>query len=148
MWVHMSFYVGTNDFDGDGIPNEWEAEHFGSITNASGNLTCANGWNTVRQVYIAGLDPQDPNSKFSFSVEADTFFGNILRWQNVSRREYAVYCSTNLLSGFTPLIEHLVTGDGTYIDEVYDHSVPRYYKMDVRIDDNPDDNVTPSSPLP
>ncbi len=141
------FYAVQDDYDSDGIPNGWAAEHFGGINRADANAFCSNGVNSILQAYIAGLDPNDPDSKFSFSVDRSTPFGNVLRWQSVSGREYAVYYSTNLLTGFIPLIQHLVPGDGTYIDEVYEYDGPRYYKIDVQIDDNPDDNVTPPSPL-
>jgi hypothetical protein len=137
------FYGAQDDYDSDGIPNGWAAEHFGGITRTDANAVCSNGVNTIRQAYVAGLDPNDPQSRFSFSVDTATFFGNILRWQSVSGREYSVYYSTNLVNGFTPLIRHLVTGEGAYIDEVYEYDGPRYYKIDVQIDNNPDDNVTP-----
>lgn len=141
------FYAAQDDYDSDGLPNGWTVEHFGGITRADANAVCSNGVNTIRQAYIAGLDPNDPTSKFSFSVDRSTPFGNILRWQSVSGREYSVYYSTNLVNGFIPLINHLVTGEGTYIDEIYEYNGPRYYKIDVQIDDNPNDNVTPPSPF-
>jgi hypothetical protein len=136
--------IGLADSDNDGINDDWERSHGG---NQNPERTCSNGVNTILQAYIAGLDPHDPADKFSFLVDRSTPFGNVLRWQNVAGREYAVYYSTNLLNGFIPLIEHLVTGSGTYIDEVYEYDGPRYYKIDVQIDDNPDDNVTPPSPF-
>jgi len=136
-----------SDLDADGLPDAWELQYFGGITNANPNAICSNGINTVLEAYIAGLNPNDPDSKFSFSVEASTFFGDILRWQPVAGREYTVYYSTNLMSGFITLIEHLVSGEGSYISSAYESESPRYYKIDVRIDDNPDDNVTPPSPL-
>ncbi|MFA6174786.1 MAG: hypothetical protein WC701_14075, partial [Kiritimatiellales bacterium] len=115
--------------------------------NQNPDAVCSNGVNLIIQAYVAGLDPNDPDSKFSFLVDRSTPFGNVLHWQSVIGREYSVYYSTNLLSGFIPLINHLVTGSGTYIDEVYEYNGSRYYKIDVRIDDNPDDNVTPPNPL-
>jgi hypothetical protein len=135
--------IGLSDSDNDGINDDWERAHGG---NQNPENTCSNGVNTIRQAYVAGLDPSDPSSQFSFSVDRSTPFGNVLRWQSVSGREYAVYSSTNLINGFTPLIRHLVTGSGTYIDGVYDDG-PRYYKIDVQIDENPADNVTPPSPF-
>lgn len=132
--------IGLADSDVDGINDDWERGHGG---NQNPDSVCSNGVNSILQAYVAGLDPNDPADKFSFLVDRSTPFGNVLRWQSVSGREYSVYYSTNLVNGFTPLIRHLVTGMGAYIDEVYEYDGPRYYKIDVQIDDNPDDNVTP-----
>jgi hypothetical protein len=136
--------VGLADSDSDGIADDWERQRGG---NQNPDRGCSNGVNTLLQAYIAGLDPNDPDSRFSFSVEIATFFGNILRWQRVGGREYKIYYSTNLVNGFLPLIDHLVPGEsGVYIDSIY-KSEPRYYKIDVKIDDNPADNVNPPSPF-
>lgn len=136
--------VGLAGSDSDGISDDWERQHGG---NQNPESVCSNGVNTIHQAYIAGLNPNDPNSRFSFSVEIATYFGNILRWQRVSGREYTIYYSTNLVNGFLPLIDHLVPGEsGVYIDTIY-NGEPRYYKIDIKIDDNPGDNVTPPSPF-
>lgn len=49
------------DSDGDGIPDWWEQEFFGGPTNAVAGDLAANGINTVREAFIAGLNPNDPN---------------------------------------------------------------------------------------
>lgn len=63
------FTVDTaSDSDGDGIPDRWEIQYFGSITH------CAplddpdhDGMNNLAE-YLAGTDPTDPNSKLALDV--------------------------------------------------------------------------------
>jgi hypothetical protein len=87
---------GTADSDSDGIPDSWEEFHFGNSTNANPDAICANGINTIKEAYIAGLDPNSPQSRFEgFLLSSD-----ILDWDSVSGRAYSVYWTTNLLSGF------------------------------------------------
>lgn len=50
------------DSDGDNISDSWEETYFGGPTNANPTATCSNGVNTIRQAYIAGLNPNDRSS--------------------------------------------------------------------------------------
>jgi len=127
------FFVGTNDFDSDGLPNEWESDHFGNITNAVGSATCSNGVNNVREAYIAGLDPNDPESKFLASVLRSPT-SSILGWNATSGRVYAVQWSTNLLDGFQPLETNIAWTAGGYTDSVYNAHGQLFYKIDVQMD--------------
>ena len=141
------FYNESDDFDGDGIANQWEADYYGNITNAVAGMMCANGESTLLETYIAGLEPNDPDSMFSLQVDIATQFGNILHWPSASGREYVVYCSTNLQDGFFSLVEHLESDSGTYIDSIYEYTGPRYYKIDVQVDEDPSDNVILPAPI-
>ena len=69
--------LGLADSDGDGIPDDWERQHGG---NQNPERTCSNGINKVRQAYIAGLDPNDPDSTFLMSVLRSPTSGSILQW--------------------------------------------------------------------
>jgi hypothetical protein len=128
------FFVGTNDFDGDGLPNEWEADHFGNITNAVGNATCSNSVNNVREAYIAGLDPNDPDSKFLASVFRSPT-SSILGWNATSGRVYAVQWSTNLLDGFQPLETNIPWTAGGFTDTNHPAGGQIFYKIDVQFDE-------------
>jgi hypothetical protein len=55
------------DIDGDGLPNDWETTYFGGETNGNPNAIAANGQNTVRECYIADLDPTATGSLFMVS---------------------------------------------------------------------------------
>jgi hypothetical protein len=84
--------------------------------------------NTILEAYIAGLDPNDPDSKFLTSVRQSSPPA-VLEWNANSGRVYSVYYSTNLLNGFQ-LFETNITA-GVYTDLV--HSAGQgFYRIDVR----------------
>ncbi len=97
------------DADSDRLPDSWEQEHFGGVTNATADALCSNGVNTIREAYIAGLDPNNIDSHFS--VLMDT---NALRWTSVSGRTYTVYQTTNLMHGFQPVMTDIAWTQDTY----------------------------------
>jgi hypothetical protein len=90
--------VGS-DVDIDDIADLWEMENFRSRYSADPSATCANGMNTIREAYVAGFDPSDPDDKFTTSIVSE----NIIQWPCTSGRVYSVYWSTNLLENFQPL---------------------------------------------
>jgi len=116
------------DLDSDGLPDWWESRYFGVNTLANPNAICSNGFNTVHQAYIAGLDPNDPNAALLTSVLPD----RALRWEAVSGRVYSVYWTTNLLSGFQCLESNIPWTRGSFTNTA---SVPcGYYKIDVQLE--------------
>ncbi len=52
------------DSDGDGIPDYWETAHFGGPTPADASAFASNNVMTVREAYLADLDPADPDAIF------------------------------------------------------------------------------------
>jgi hypothetical protein len=114
--------------DDDGIPDWWEQKYFGGFTNANPTGICSNGMNTVFEAYIAGLDPNDPQSAFMTSILS----GRILQWSAISGRVYSVYWTTNLLNDFQCLESNLPWTCGSFTNS---SAVPcGYYKIDVRLE--------------
>jgi hypothetical protein len=96
--------------------------------NRSHYLVVSTGINTVRQAYIAGLDPNDQQSMLRASVPSN---GKELGWNAVSGRVYNVYWTTNLLSGFQCLESNIPWTRGSFTNST---TVPcGYYKIDVRL---------------
>jgi hypothetical protein len=62
--------------------------------------------------------------------------GNELQWQGVSGRVYAVYYSTNLISGFQPLETNILWRAGCFTDAVHNASGQLFYKLDVCLEDS------------
>jgi hypothetical protein len=117
------------DSDSDGIPDAWEQVYFGGTTNANPDIVCSNGFNTVREAYIAGLNPNDPQSALRASAPVG---GKILGWNTVSGRVYSVYWTTNLLSGFQCLESNIPWTQGGFTNSTV---VPcGYYKINVQLE--------------
>lgn len=116
------------DVDGDELPDWWETEHFDESVDVDPDDICSNEVNTVRDAYIAGLDPNDP---FSFFEVSNVW--NRLWWNATSGRVYNIYWTTNLLDTFQPL-ETNFTGN-TFTDTTHGVEEKGFYKIDVRLDD-------------
>jgi hypothetical protein len=127
------FTTLIEDNDGDGIPVWWEKLYFGASTNINPAGICSNGFNTIREAYIAGLDPNDPNSEFLASAFRSPTSENVLQWQGVSGRVYSVYYSTNLLSGFQPLETNIPWTAGAFTDTVHEADGSGFYKIHVKL---------------
>jgi hypothetical protein len=86
------------------IPYWWLASH--GRTNDFNNAELLNGANgiPVWESYVAGLDPNDPESQLRLTMRLSLDGANVvLNWNTVTGRVYTVYSSTNLGQGFLPL---------------------------------------------
>jgi len=119
----------SNDEDGDGIPNDWEQQYFGGATNANPDAIAANGINTVREAYIAGLNPTDADA--SFRISDLRSLTSVLRWNSASGRVYTIYWSSNLLNGFQTLETNWI--GGVFTDTVHSAEQAGFYKINVQI---------------
>jgi len=119
----------SDDADSDGLPGWWEDMYFGDPTNANPSALCSNGVNTIRQAYIAGFDPTDPDAFFGITGHTR----NLIQWNAVSGRVYNVYWTTNLLNGFQTL-ETNCTG-GIITDTLHNAAGKCFYKIDVRLEE-------------
>ncbi len=102
--VDMGCYELTEpaDSDGDGIPNWWKIQYYGGPTNVAASHVAANLINTVRETYIAGLDPTDPSSLFAIEASAPTQTRSDHYEITVSTqpgREYVIHYRTEDLTG-------------------------------------------------
>lgn len=121
------------DMDADGIADLWEMQNFGSRYSAVPDTICSNRVNTIRQAYIAGLDPKDPDSRFQGRMGMD----QVLRWDATSGRVYSVWYSTNLLSGFQCLETNIPWSASCFTNSSNVRN--GYYKIDVRLEDDSGD---------
>lgn len=92
--------AGFKDTDGDGIPDWWEIKYFAGPTNALATALAANGINTLREAYVAGLDPADATARFE--VRGQRQDGRMaLAWNPaLPERLYDVLANTNPAQGF------------------------------------------------
>ncbi len=113
------------DADLDGLPDEWE-NRFGGGLNPT--ALCANGVNTVREAYIAGLDPTNSTSRLILNPVS----GNALHWSAISGRVYSIWWTTNLLESFQPLETNLLWTQGGYTNP--NPNPCDYYKIKVELE--------------
>jgi hypothetical protein len=78
---------------------QWLIEN-GQDPNAPETDLCASGVHTLREAFIAGIDPADPAARFEIQQSSIATGGDIvLQWPGVEGRRYNVYWSSNLLHG-------------------------------------------------
>ena len=118
------------DADGDGIPDWWEQKYFGGIAAADPGIMASNGVNTLQETYIAGLDP--------FGTDQLTLTGGVgsgepLRWTGQLGRNYSVYWTTNLLSGFTLLQSDIPADSAEFTDVINTNQTSGFYQVRVTL---------------
>jgi PKD repeat protein len=129
MW---NTYRGQCDADDDGIPDEWENQHFGGSMSANAHGMAANGVNTILEAYIAGLNPTNAQSVFAVSNQ-QLASQRVLQWNAVSGRVCSVYWTTNLLNGFQSLETNILWPQNSWTDTVHGAQGGGYYRIKVRM---------------
>jgi len=108
----------------NGITNDFES----AVTNLG-----ANG-RAFWQSYIAGLNPNDPNSQLRLDGQFEPSAGGfVLQWTPVTGRVYTIHVSTNLLHGFSPLPDAINLPDTvrSFTNTVGD-ALQRFYRLEVQ----------------
>lgn len=104
------------DTNANGIPDGWELQYFGSLTNVTATSNADGDVHLDREEYITGTDPIDPDSFFRVHI-ADVLaagppqFG--LRWVGVSNRIYRVERVLDVISEYEPVSGDLPAQDPT-----------------------------------
>ena len=94
----------TADSDGDGMPDWWELQNFGGVTNAVANEDAdCDGMNNLEE-YIAGTNPASTQAVFRVLAAAPSSHeSRVLEWVSATNRYYTIERSTNLTAGFSPI---------------------------------------------
>jgi hypothetical protein len=108
---------------------QWWLASFGytnDFENAE-NIIGANG-TPLWQSYIAGLNPNDPNSQLRLFIEGAT----VLRWNAATGRVYSIWHGTNLSEPFTPLSSgtNLLAPVQSFTNPV--NAPATFYRLEVR----------------
>jgi hypothetical protein len=126
-------YTSATDSDSDGMPDGWEIQYFGGVTNANPSALAANGVNTIYETYIAGLNPTNPVSVFLISDFRPLTSESMLQWQSVSGRVYSIYWTTNLLNGFQPLETNIAWPQNSWTNAMQESQAGGFYRIKVQL---------------
>ena len=118
------------DIDTNSIPDLWEMTYFDSI-GVNPDQISSNGINTVREAYIAGLNPTNPQAFFGIT-DSNVADGSLF-WDSTAGRVYSVWWSTNLLSGFQCIQSNISSTAGGFTDTVHRADQEGFYKIDVQL---------------
>jgi hypothetical protein len=117
------------DTDGDGLPDSWETEQFGSL-NATASADADGDGTTNMMEYLAGTNPLSAASVFRPATHSSG--GKlVLTVPTVSNRSYRVWGTANLLSSWTQ--HDTISGDGTMVEWEYLMSQSARYFLRIEI---------------
>ncbi|MFH0909404.1 MAG: thrombospondin type 3 repeat-containing protein [bacterium] len=130
--VDLDVAVALPDGDGDGLPDFWEIEHFSGQGATPGGDPDGDGVSN-RQEYLAGTDPNDPESVFEIKTHTERGRGLLLQWRSASNRYYRISRSEDLRSGFLPIATNVwaTPPENTYTDTNAPGAGPYYYHIKV-----------------
>jgi hypothetical protein len=120
-----------SDADGNGLPDAWERQHFGT-TGASASADPDGDGTSNLMEYLAGTDPRSAASVFR--PTSHTSGGNlVLTVPTVAGRSYRVWGAANLQGAWTQ--HDTITGDGSTVEWLYALSQsPKYFlKIEILI---------------
>lgn len=134
-WLGRPLGVSFLDDDGDGICDDWERYHFGSVAVASGGKTDydQDGFSD-RDEFLAGTDALDPQSRLVIS-ELNHLGGARfeLCWQSVQGRTYTLLHKTNLTQKvWVPVVAGLLGDPPQNRWVIASETSPAFYR--VRVD--------------
>jgi hypothetical protein len=126
------------DADRDGMADEWERTHFGSITNESTGSS-GGDWDGDGSLneheFRAGTDPTNAASVLAM-VEMTTDIteaGVVISWSSVINKYYTILSSTNISTDFTNIVEDGIPADppiNAYTVNV-DEVESEYYRIEL-----------------
>lgn len=141
----FKIYRGAHSFqddDNDNLPDEWEIQHWGSISHPDANPT-ANpdndgnpyqpGENLIE--WIMGTDPTNANSilKLAHPWEIPGT-GTVLDWVAVSGRVYTVEWTDSLTNTFQTLETDIAYPQNSYTDTTHNVESGGFYNLKVEFE--------------
>ncbi|VGO18029.1 hypothetical protein SCARR_00079 [Pontiella sulfatireligans] len=109
---YLSIMTTGFDSDQDGITDDWETEHHGSLAVLGRHTDLDQDGVSDSLEFISGTDPDDPASLLRLEAMASVPAFE-LNWPTVTNRRYAVWGRTNLTEGSWAPASPLLTGSGT-----------------------------------
>ncbi len=97
------------DSDVDGIPDQWELDNFGSLTNVNGTSDWDNDGFIDQHEFLAGTQPTN-NASLLVVESGNTAPGSVvIQWQAVDGKMYRISRNTNLNeSSYVPMVSNIL----------------------------------------
>lgn len=120
--------LGIVDTDGDGLPDWWETEHFGNLTQTATGDPDGDGFNNLNE-YIAGTAPESTSSRLALGVSSSGTSA-ALAFPSFQDTRYQIEFSSDLSHWST--LGSVITGTGAPIqvsDPAGTTSSKRFYRL-------------------
>jgi hypothetical protein len=127
-WLKYS-KIANGDLDGDGMPDAWEIQYFGSTNAMPDDLTGDSDLFSNIEEYIAGTDPTDSDSFFAITNWSAGSF--VIEWPAFSNRQYRVYRADSLTNIFNPVGSVILYPTNSYTEPSLGES--GFYKVEVQL---------------
>ena len=131
--VDLQVSIVSVDSDGDGLPDVWERQYLGSLAFGPNDDVDQDGLSN-RAEFKAGTNPNDAKSCFAFiNIQSDAREGVRVEWSSVEGKAYTLQRSSDLLSGFTTIQEHIAATAplNGYRDDTAVGTGPYFYRLQV-----------------
>lgn len=126
----------SGDTDTDDMPDSWEIQYFGRLTNATLTSDADHDGLPDCREYLAGTDPTNAMSCIIFNeggISVVAGYGVVLRWYSGEGMCYGVWRSTNLFAGFVPVDTNVAaTPPMNFFSDTLQQDVPAYYRIKLR----------------
>ena len=139
MWLAFSPASGVS-VDGDGVPNWWRQQYFGSITGSATNKSRGSddpdgdGMNNLQE-YLSGTNPTNQASAFKIANVQPTGGGFVVTWSSVSGKNYQVISRNDQASQWqnlgSPVTAGLNQTSMSYTDTTANTTLQRFYRVQV-----------------
>ena len=121
----------VEDGDGDGLPDWWEQQYFGGVSQLASDDEDGDGSNNLTE-YVAGTDPLNAQSMFTIQEFVPNAGGYVISWNSVEGRSYQVLKSSNLFfDEFSPISSILPYPVNRYTDSVERTEAQLFYQIEV-----------------
>gem|GEM_PF-6649955 len=132
----VSGFLTRLDTDGDGLPDDWEQQYFGSTTGGNPNVDSDGDGVSNYAEFVAGTSPLDPNARLtpvSITSDATTV---TLTFRTVTGKRYQLEYSDDIAAPTWTNLGNVVAADSDslVLTDAPGSSTQRYYRLRPLID--------------